>query len=130
MVVKSIEEAESYKIDSLNLPLLATFAMNTLYLLPYFIVESEFLTSFEIMYEGTGYMVCTQYLLYPTFHSLPLRYLLNNRFDVPLPILALLSVTFMIGFTLYRLSNAQKNEFRRNPMSKKVSRKSKLTTKC
>ncbi|XP_063241180.1 delta(14)-sterol reductase LBR-like isoform X2 [Bacillus rossius redtenbacheri] len=101
--------------------LLVCTAMLWLCLLDGLWFEEAALTSFSMLYEGCGYMAATLGCLRPFLATLPLRYHLLHRQELSYYALALLSVVFLAGFLLYRLSNSQKDKFRRNPLDPAIA---------
>nr|XP_034177107.1 delta(14)-sterol reductase TM7SF2 isoform X2 [Osmia lignaria] len=116
IVIKTVEEAESYSLEHLNVSVLLTCLLQIIYAMDTLFFESAILTTFEIMYEGTGYMLCVGYFLFPFLPTLTTKYMLYHKTQLSylnvLPVLP-----FIIGYLLYRISNLQKNEFRQNPLS-------------
>lgn len=120
IVIKAIEEAEEYSLEQLNVGVLLAALLQIIYSMDALFFESAFLTTFEVMYEGTGYMLCTGYMLYPFLPTLTTKYMLYHKTQFSY-LLAIPVVFFIIGYLLYRISNLQKNEFRRNPLSRGLS---------
>lgn len=120
IVVKAIEETESYNLEQLNVGVLLVAVLQIIYSMDALFFESTFLTTFETMYEGTGYRLCAGYMLYPFLPTLTTKYVLYNKpqfsyfFAVPI-------LFFIIGYLICRISNSQKNEFRKNPLSPSLS---------
>ncbi|XP_033184519.1 lamin B receptor isoform X1 [Bombus vancouverensis nearcticus] len=116
IVIKTIEETETYSLEHLNIGVMLGTLLQIIYAMDALFFESAILTTFEIMYEGTGYMLCTGYMMYPFLLAFTTKYMLYHKTQFTylfvFPILA-----FIIGYLLYRISNLQKNEFRRNPLS-------------
>lgn len=53
--------------------------LQLIYALDFLIFESNYLTTFGVMYEGTGYMLCVGHLLYPFLQTLMTRVLLHEK---------------------------------------------------
>lgn len=116
IVMKKIEETETYSLEYLNIGVLLGALLQIIYAIDALFFESTILTTFEVMYEGTGYMLCTGYMMYPFLPTLTTKYMLYHKIQFTyLFVFSLLA--FIIGYLLYRISNLQKNEFRRNPLS-------------
>ncbi|KZC06192.1 Lamin-B receptor [Dufourea novaeangliae] len=116
IVIKAIEEAESYSVEHINISVLLTASLQIIYAVDALFFEPTVFTSFEVMYEGTGYMLCTGYMIYPFLPTLTTKYVLYNK--VKFSYLFVFPVLFFfVGYLLYRVSNSQKNEFRKNPLS-------------
>lgn len=116
IVLKSIENIEIYNLEEHNVSVLLATLLQIIYAMDALFFEHALLTTFEVTQEGTGYMLCTGYMLYPFLPTLMTKYMLyhGSQFTclfVP-PILM-----FILGYMLYRISNLQKNEFRINPLS-------------
>ena len=120
IVIKAIEETEEYSLEQLNVGVLLAALLQIIYSMDALFFESAFLTSFEVMYEGAGYMLCTGYMLYPFLPTLTTKYMLYHKTQFSY-LLAIPVIFFIIGYLLYRISNLQKNEFRRNPLSRGLS---------
>lgn len=120
IVTKAIEEAESYSVEHLNISVILAALLQIIYSMDALLFESAMLTTFEVMYEGTGYMLCTGYMLFPFLPTLMTKYILYNKPQFTY-LLALPILFFIIGYLLYKISNLEKNEFRKNPLSPTVS---------
>ncbi|XP_076234062.1 lamin B receptor [Calliopsis andreniformis] len=120
IVVKAVEEAESYSLEHLNIDVVLAAILQIIYSMDSLFFESAILTTFEIMYEGTGYMLCTGYMLFPFLPTLTTKYILYNKTQFNY-LLAIPVFFFIIGYLLFRISNSQKNEFRKNPLSPSLS---------
>ncbi|XP_043477038.1 delta(14)-sterol reductase TM7SF2 [Leptopilina heterotoma] len=122
VIVKIFQGSQSLSLETLNLTALIAASLQILYVLDGLIFESAFLSSFEVAYEGTGFMLCFGYLMYPFVCTLPARFALYNKVSQSPYILALLVVCYSIGHGIYRYCNSQKDEFRRNPLSPRLAR--------
>lgn len=100
------------------------YTLTFVYYLDSILFEPEFLSSFEIQYEGFGYLSAVGYALYPFFLSSLVRYVYYNGIQLGTLKLITSTITFLLGYILYRGSNSQKNAFRRNPYHPSVARKS------
>lgn len=103
--------------------LLVYILLHSVYFLDALIFESAWITSFEIEQEAFGYMIVMCYLTYPFITSLIPKYIVYYGVTLTSWKLALLSVTFCLGYIIYRASNNQKDAFRKNPYSPALSRK-------
>ncbi|XP_076762650.1 lamin B receptor isoform X3 [Xylocopa sonorina] len=116
IATKAIEEGDIYNLPHLNIGVLLGTLLQIIYAMDALFFESAMLTTFEIMYEGTGYMLCTSYMMYPFLVTIATKYMLFHEtqltYHFVFPVF-----TFIIGYFLYRISNLQKNEYRRNPLS-------------
>ncbi|XP_012345755.1 delta(14)-sterol reductase TM7SF2 isoform X2 [Apis florea] len=116
IAIKTIEETEIYTLEHLNVGALLGTLLQIIYAMDALFFESALLTTFEIMYEGTGYMLCTGYMMYPFLPTLTTKYMLYHKTQLTYLFIFPI-ITFIIGYLLYRISNLQKNKFRRNPLS-------------
>ncbi|XP_012215085.2 delta(14)-sterol reductase TM7SF2 [Linepithema humile] len=113
--VKSIEQVHAAALLAIVLQLF--------YIVDGLIYEAAIFTSFTIMYEGTGYMTCISHLLYPFLTTLTTRFILYQKIKLNYFVgtaLFVCALGFLIGYKLYRASNSQKDEFRKNPVSPTV----------
>lgn len=123
VIVNIFQGSPTISLATINLPALVAAVLQILYVLDGLIFEAAFLSSFEVAYEGTGFMLCFGYLMYPFLCTLPARYALYNKVSHTSPyILAFLIVCYFIGHGIYRYCNSQKDEFRRNPLSPNLAR--------
>ncbi|XP_031784406.1 delta(14)-sterol reductase TM7SF2 [Nasonia vitripennis] len=128
-IVKIVKEAEFLELSNLNLAALIVASLQIVYLLDSLIFESTFVTTFEIMYEGTGYMLTVEYLIYPYLATITTRYLLIHKVHQSVYLLSLFVVSFFVGYVIYRASNSQKDQFRKNPFSPSLSHLETIPTK-
>lgn len=80
VIAKSVQAANSVTPKDLDFTLLIPASLQIMYCLDSLVFESTILTSFKIMYEGTGYMVCVGNLLNPFLLTLGTRYLLYQKY--------------------------------------------------
>ncbi|XP_034950405.1 delta(14)-sterol reductase TM7SF2 [Chelonus insularis] len=120
IIAKSLQGITLETLQHSNKTIIIASGMQILYCLDALIYEITSLTSFRIMYEGTGYMTCVGNLLYPFLITLGPRYLLMQKINQP-NVLHFVGFTFLVGYLIYRLSNLQKDKFRTNPYLKDVS---------
>lgn len=116
LIIKTLENSSSSELKDINLAQLLVSSLQIFYGIDMLIFESTILTSFEIMYEGTGYMLCVGHLLYPFLPTILSKYMFFRRTQINY-LFAIPILTFIIGYIIYRMSNSQKNEFRKNPYS-------------
>jgi len=92
--------------------------------------ENSILTTMDITTDGFGFMLAFGDLAWVPFtYSLQARYLVDH--DPALSNTALLFITgvFLLGYSIFRGSNSQKDQFRRDPKSPAVSHLRTLDTK-
>lgn len=90
------------------------------------LLEKSWSTSFEMQYEGVGYMNACLYFMGPSWIALPIKYLYDYSIKLNPWILAMAFLQFLIGYAIYSRSNYQKYLFRKNPYSPAVARKWKI----
>lgn len=77
LILKSLEQSSGYSPT-----LLLAGGLQIWYALDFFWFEDGFLASFEVMYEGTGYMLALGYNMYPFIPTIITRFVLIYRFVV------------------------------------------------
>lgn len=78
----------------------------------------------DITDEGFGYMLSFGDLCWvPFLYTLQARYLFEHSQNWNNLALCLFVLTFLVGFTIFRLSNNEKNKFRTNPKDPSIARK-------
>jgi len=84
--------------------------------------ERAILTTMDVTTDGFGFMLCFGDLAWVPFtYSVPARYLVHNDPNLSYWSLATIVVLHIIGYTIFRLSNGQKDAFRRNPNDPRVA---------
>ncbi|KAL6444671.1 hypothetical protein ACFW04_002038 [Cataglyphis niger] len=119
VIIKVVGDIKSLNIEQLNVAALLVFLLQLFYIVDGLIFEATIFTSFAIMYEGTGYMTCVSHLLYPFLTTLTIRFILYQKMKFNY-FAGIFVLSFVMGYALYRISNSQKNEFRKNPVSPTV----------
>lgn len=106
-------------------PIAATVSiLISLYVLDALIFEHHLISSFELQSEGVGAQLLLQYASYPIWTSLIAKFALQHKISgVPNWLLALVSLLFIAGVILKRLSNELKYHYRTYPTSKRSSSK-------
>ncbi|RUS80561.1 hypothetical protein EGW08_011701 [Elysia chlorotica] len=111
MVLKAYQETGTFPP---NLVLVTVF--QTLYVADALWFEDAILTTMDIIHDGFGFMLCFGDLVWvPFLYSLQPRFLLESGFTLPWYCLAPIVVINLIGYMIFRLSNSQKNLFRKDP---------------
>jgi hypothetical protein len=77
LILKSLEQNNGYSPT-----LLLAAGLQIWYALDFLWFEDSFLASFEVMYEGTGYMLTLGYNMYPFIPTIITRFVLVYRFVV------------------------------------------------
>lgn len=78
-IVKSLEGINRDTIKDVNVTLLFAAGCQIWYCLDSLIYEAKSLTTFKVMYEGTGYMLTLGNLLYPFLATLSTRYIYYQK---------------------------------------------------
>lgn len=115
---------DNYRFD-LEPALLVACILQIIYVLDMLAFESNLTTTFELQYEGLGYMKVMQYSVYPFLMTSITKYLYEHGSDADDNpwILTAICLVFLAGYILYRGSNSQKNAFRLNPYDSAFQRK-------
>lgn len=79
VVIKVVGDIKSLNIEQLNVAALLVILLQQFYIVDGLIFEATIFTSFAIMYEGTGYMICVSHLLYPFLTTLTTRFILYQK---------------------------------------------------
>lgn len=92
--------------------------------------ETAILTTMDIVHDGFGFMLAFGDLAWlPFTYSLQARYLVDHPTYLSLPACLLIFGFNMIGYLIFRLSNSQKDLFRRNPNHSSVRHLETISTK-
>lgn len=87
-----------------------------IYSLDYYYNEAAMLTTWDIIAEKYGFMLIFGNFFWMLFaFSIQPFYLLYNREPISILATFLIILTFSIGYIIFRSSNSQKNEFKKNP---------------
>ncbi|PVU86212.1 hypothetical protein BB560_006792 [Smittium megazygosporum] len=106
-------------------------ASQIFYAMDSLINESAVLTTMDITTEGFGWMLSFGDLSWlPSIYTLQARFLSFSPVNLSSSYCLFVSVVSVGGFLIFRLSNSQKNEFRSNPNSPKVSHLKHIQTKA
>ncbi|XP_058802139.1 delta(14)-sterol reductase TM7SF2-like isoform X2 [Phymastichus coffea] len=120
-ILKEVDSLQWDNLNNLNITALTVISLQTIFFADKLIFEERFLSSFEMSVEGLGYMLTTAYLIYPYVSTLSTRYLLIHKVQLPLYLIVVWTIVFFVGYWIYRGSNNQKDEFRKNPLSPALS---------
>ncbi|KAJ8921701.1 hypothetical protein NQ315_010611 [Exocentrus adspersus] len=118
------KESENYPFIKLisSHPTLFTYTLlHSVHILEALVFESRWITTFEIEQEAFGFMLAMGYTVYPFITALIPKYLVNHGVELASWKLVADAVAFFLGYALYRLSNNQKDAFRKNPYSPSLS---------
>ncbi|KAK3612635.1 hypothetical protein CHS0354_042149 [Potamilus streckersoni] len=116
-IVKAYEQGKGHPTNNLIL----VFGMQLTYVVDCFWFENALLVSRDIVHEGLGYNLLVQFLMIPFCFIVQTRYLLQTNLTLPWYILTGIFLLYFTGYIIYRDSNQQKNNFRKNPKSPSVS---------
>uniref|UniRef100_A0A667YC98 Delta(14)-sterol reductase LBR n=1 Tax=Myripristis murdjan TaxID=586833 RepID=A0A667YC98_9TELE len=84
--------------------------------------EEAILTTMDLMHDGFGFMLAFGDLVWVPFtYSLQAYYLVTHPNPLGLPALIAIVAIKLLGFYIFRMSNSQKNAFRRNPSDPKLA---------
>jgi len=87
-----------------------------LYIVDYYVVEDAILTTWDIVHEPFGWMLCWGSLIYvPFFYSLSAVWLASHPYVLPWWGVAAILALDLAGYAIFRQANIQKHRFRRNP---------------
>lgn len=94
------------------------------FILDILIFEHHLTSSYELQCEGVGSQLLLRYALLPIWTSLISKFALQHKIPgVPNWALAIISIVFVAGIILKRLSNELKYHYRINPNSKRSTSK-------
>lgn len=116
---KSLEHIEW---EELNVTFLAIAAMQIVFALNMLIYEANFVSSFEVQYEGVGFMSAVGLAAFPYSVLALSKFVLDQDVRLNRTLLVGAIVVFLIGLVLAHRSDSQKNAFRQNPYSPSVAR--------
>lgn len=101
--------------ENLNATLLLLNAIQLGYVVDYFLFEGGVIVSRDIVHEGLGYNILIQFIMIPFCFCVQTRYVLSTNTRLPTLNLCLIALFYVLGYYIYRASNSEKNNFRRNP---------------
>jgi protein-S-isoprenylcysteine O-methyltransferase Ste14 len=101
-----------------NSMLIASF-MISLYIVDYYVFEDAILTTWDIVHEPFGWMLCWGSLIYvPFFYPLSSIWLADNPYSLPGWGACLTLAIGITGYIIFRQANIQKHHFRQNKNKK------------
>lgn len=104
--------------------------VQALYVLDSFVMEPAVLTMMDLTTDGFGFMLCFGDLAWlPFMYSQQTRYLAVHPVSMGWSGTGGVMSVLLVGFTIFRLSNMQKNTFRTNPNDPSVAHLSYIETK-
>ncbi len=108
--------AEFERTGALSTAMLVVSLCQLLYIVDFFIFESNLLSMLDIIYENYGFMLTHAFLVWMPFNfTLQQQYLLASPHELPTWAAALLFALNLAGYIIFRDANLQKQRFRRDP---------------
>lgn len=90
-----------------------------LYIVDYYIHEDAILTTWDIIHEPFGWMLCWGSLIYvPFFYPMSAVWLASHDYSLPIWAAAGIFVLGVTGYVIFRQCNIQKHRFRKDPTTK------------
>ncbi len=87
-----------------------------LYIVDYYIHEDAILTTWDIIHEPFGWMLCWGSLIYvPFFYPMSAVWLANSDYSLPTWAAAAILALCIAGYVIFRQCNIQKHRFRKDP---------------
>lgn len=112
-----------------SLPMMVVVCTQALYVWDALYNEKSILTTMDITSDGFGFMLAFGDLAWvPFIYSLQARYLVNHTTDLPAWYYAAMLALFVLGYTIFRGANSQKDAFRSNPNAPEVAHLRKMET--
>lgn len=109
------------KLDELNPTFAVMAAMQIVFVLSMLIFEADFVSTFDVQYEGFGYMSAVSHSTFPYAVMALSKFVLDQDHRLSYLELGGMVAVFLIGLVLARCSDSQKNAFRQNPYSPSVA---------
>ncbi|KAG2393950.1 hypothetical protein C9374_003714 [Naegleria lovaniensis] len=115
VVAFSYASVQYEKYGTISTPMAMYLIFSFLYMLDFFVTEDQFITGFEIYQERFGFMLSWGNFVWMPFVCTAQAYYLIEWSDLPLWGVIAVSVLWIFGYVVARLSNAQKDKFKRDP---------------
>ncbi|XP_060569912.1 delta(14)-sterol reductase LBR-like [Ruditapes philippinarum] len=106
--------------ERFNSTLLLLNMIQLTYVADYFWFESGVIVSRDIVHEGLGYNILIQFVMIPFCFCVQTRYILTNDTRLPNTAFCCIAIIYTTGYYIYRRSNSEKNDFRKNPNDPKL----------
>lgn len=111
-----IPAAELETTGTLSISMVVVSACQLLYIVDFFVFESNLLSMLDIIYENYGFMLAHAFLAWMPFNfTLQQQYLLEHPSSLPTWAFAPIVVLNLAGYVIFRDSNLQKQRFRKDP---------------
>jgi protein-S-isoprenylcysteine O-methyltransferase Ste14 len=90
-----------------------------LYIADYYVHEDAILTTWDIVHEPFGWMLCWGSLVYvPFFYPLAAIWLASHAYSLPMWAAIGILILNVTGYVIFRQCNIQKHRFRKDPATK------------
>ncbi|XP_061079458.1 delta(14)-sterol reductase LBR-like isoform X3 [Conger conger] len=117
-----LTEMKIHKLDYPSSAMLLVNFFQFLYIADALWLEEAILSTMDFTYKGFGFMLAFGDLVWVPFtYTLQAFYLVNHPNALSLPWVVAIFAINAIGYYIFRMSNLEKNTFRRNPSDPKVS---------
>lgn len=107
--------AKAYSEGDLTPTLLVVCILQMTVAIDFLIFQENFLMSFEVQKESSGYQLIMGYYLWAFLYTSITRYIYYSKVEGSLFTLAITITVFVTGYIIYHGSNTQKHIFRMNP---------------
>ena len=122
--------AQFKKTGSISVAMSLVCAFQALYVFDALYFEPAILTTMDVTTDGFGFMLAFGDLVWVPFtYSLQARYILEQGVELELMHIIIIIAIKVIGYSIFRGSNGQKNAFRTDPDSPSVAHLKFLKTK-
>ncbi|KAH3798352.1 delta(14)-sterol reductase TM7SF2-like [Dreissena polymorpha] len=126
-ICNMVEHYQRYQ--SLNITLLVLNAVQLYYVADYFYFERGVIVSRDIVHEGLGYNILLQFVMIPFCFCIQTRFVASTNYQQSTWTVLSITLVYVLGFYIYRVSNSEKNDFRKNPHDPKLSHLKTIATK-
>ncbi|KAK3095741.1 hypothetical protein FSP39_018423 [Pinctada imbricata] len=106
---------------SITTVLCLIWLMHFIYVADYFWFEEGLIVSRDIVHEGLGFNISLQFVMIPFTFITQSRYLQVMTYSPSLTHMASVLLLYALGYYIYRASNSEKNNFRKNPNDKNLA---------
>ncbi|XP_038824555.1 delta(14)-sterol reductase LBR isoform X1 [Salvelinus namaycush] len=121
-VAMALAEMQLHHLDYPSPAMILVNCFHLLYVLDAFWHEEGVLSYMDITHDGFGFMLAFGDLMWVPFtFSLQAYYLVHHPNHLSLPWIVGIVTLNVIGFSIFRKANSQKNAFRRNPSDPTLS---------
>jgi Delta14-sterol reductase len=117
-VVLRLEAFARGEASSMRWDMLIIAVLQAVYIFDSVVNESAILTTIDIISDGFGFMLCAGDLAWVPFtFSLQTRFLATKSVGLSWSPLAVAATVGLLGFSIFRLSNSQKDAFKRGELT-------------